>query len=121
MGEGPNARWRRVWVVFLTPRDRAELGGPARANGLDELGRWPSLDIRWPEGKDVTARADRATQDPIFFSGTIRSNLLSRSPAIVASLDEDEALGAWLGLVIRSPRCFGGKMWFGFVLQVPAP
>ncbi|CAK9086535.1 unnamed protein product [Durusdinium trenchii] len=35
-------------------------------------------------------------QDPIFFSGTIRSNLLSRSPAIVASLDEDEALWHYL-------------------------
>ena len=31
------------------------------------------------------------SEDPIFFTGTIRSNLLSRSPSLAASVDEDEA------------------------------
>eukprot|EP00434_Breviolum_minutum_P016016 symbB.v1.2.014116.t1/scaffold1015.1/size144109/4 len=31
-------------------------------------------------------------QDPIFFSGTIRSNLLSRSPALSGTAGEDEVL-----------------------------
>lgn len=36
-------------------------------------------------------------QDPIFFSGTIRSNLLSRSPALFGTAGEDEAGLRWIG------------------------